>query len=205
CLNGIKAIKIVFSKNRKDISDYILELEDLSLISRKEGLLALEDRVESINDRFLSKGIMMIIDGTDYALVKDILNNDLLLMRERHSKPQKFWQTVADLGPAWGMIGTLIGLINMLSGLDLATLGPSMGIALITTFYGTIIANFFALPIANNLRKKTAEEVLLKEMLMEGILSIQSGENPIIIKEKLRTYLVPSYRDFLERTESLDF
>ncbi|ONI46027.1 flagellar motor protein MotP [Candidatus Epulonipiscium fishelsonii] len=205
CLEGIRAIKIVFSKTNKDISHYILELEDLSLISRKEGLLALEDRMAGIDDRFLKKGIMMIVDGTDYALVRDILQNDLLLIKERHSKPQKFWQTVADLGPAWGMIGTLIGLINMLIGLsEPTTLGPSMAMALITTFYGTIIANFFALPIANNLRKKTAEEILLREMIMEGILSIQAGENPIIIREKLRTYLVPSYRAFLERTESIE-
>lgn len=205
-LESMRALRIVFSKSENDLADYILMLEDLSLISRKEGLLSLEDRMANIDDRFLKKGIMMIIDGTDYALVKDILNNDLGLLKERHSKPQKFWQTVADVAPAWGMIGTLIGLINMLVGIsDPNSLGPSMALALITTFYGTIIANFFALPIANNLRKKTSEEILLREMIMEGILSIQAGENPIIIKEKLRTYLVPSYRESLERTESIEF
>lgn len=169
---------------------------DLANVARKEGLLQLEEAAADINDEFLKKGIMLIVDGTDQELVTSILETELAYIEQRHSKKVAFWDNLAAMGPAWGMIGTLIGLINMLKLLDdPSTIGPNMAVALITTLYGSLLANWIAIPVATKLRARNRKEIMLKEVVCEGILSIQAGENPRVIEEKLKSFLAPSARN----------
>ena len=128
-------------------------------------------------------------------LVRNILETELAFIDGRHRESQSFWETIASLGPAWGMIGTLIGLVNMLQKLDNPDMiGPSMAVALLTTLYGSLLANLLANPIANKLKIRSDEEILLKEVMIEGLLSIQAGENPRIIEEKLKAFLSPALK-----------
>ncbi len=139
---------------------------------------------------------MLIVDGTDQELVTSILETELAYIEQRHSKKVAFWDNLAAMGPAWGMIGTLIGLINMLKLLDdPSTIGPNMAVALITTLYGSLLANWIAIPVATKLRARNRKEIMLKEVVCEGILSIQAGENPRVIEEKLKSFLAPSARN----------
>lgn len=183
-----------FNKSLSPIS-IIKELIELANVARREGLLALEEAGQRTEDEFLKKGIMLIVDGTDPELVRNILETELVFLEERHAEGRALYETLATYGPAFGMVGTLIGLINMLGDLDdPSTLGPSMAVALITTLYGSLIANAFAAPMADKLKYKSNEEVLVKEVVVEGLLSIQAGENPRIIEEKLKTFLPPELR-----------
>ncbi len=139
---------------------------------------------------------MLVVDGTDPELVRGILDTDLMCMEARHKKNCSFWEKWGELGPAWGMIGTLIGLVNMLKDLsDMATIGPNMAVALLTTLYGSIIANWLCSPVAEKLKSNSAAETTLKELTIEGLLSIQAGENPRVIEEKLKSFLPPATRD----------
>ena len=143
----------------------------------------------------MKKGVMLIVDGTDPELVRSILEAELINIDARHQENIGFWKNVGAMGPAWGMIGTLIGLINMLKDLsDPDSIGPNMATALITTLYGSVLANWISTPVANKLTKQNNMEIKLKEVMIEGILSIQAGENPRVIEEKLKSFLSPSDR-----------
>ena len=182
-MSSIKTAKLAFETQYLNPGIVIKQIIDLAYTARKEGLLALEEMAQTMDDEFLKKGILLIVDGTDPELVRSIMETELAFVEGRHKENQGFWQTMSGLGPSWGMIGTLIGLIAMLDNLDdPSTLGPNMSVALITTLYGTVLANFIADPIANKLKSRSAEEVLLKEVTIEGLLSIQAGENPRIIE-----------------------
>lgn len=201
-INSIKTVKYIFSYQGMDPKEIIDEIIKLANTARKEGLLALEESSKEIDDKFLKKGVLLIVDGTDPELVRNILETELSFLDERHKNARSFWETVASLGPAWGMIGTLVGLINMLKKLDdPSTIGPSMSVALITTLYGSFLANFLATPIATKLKLRNAEEILVKDVMIEGLLSIQAGENPRIIEEKLKAFLSPQMREEDEKTE----
>ncbi len=201
-LSTFKVVKKAFSNSDFEPSIIINEIITLANTARREGLLALEEAVEEINDDFLQKGVMLIVDGTDPELVKNILETELSFLEERHSEGKGLFDIMGTLAPAFGMIGTLIGLIIMLQQLeDPSTIGPSMSIALITTFYGSVMANLFFIPIAKKLKIKSREEVLLKEIMIEGLLSIQAGENPRIIEEKLKAFLPPLIRNNLNKEE----
>ena len=151
------------------------------------------------DDDFLKKGIMLIVDGTDQELVSSILETELECIEKRHNKKISFWDNLAAMGPAWGMIGTLIGLINMLKLLDdPSSIGPNMAVALITTMYGSLLANWISIPIATKLRANNRKEIAVKEIVCEGILSIQAGENPRVIEEKLKSFLAPKDRQEFE-------
>lgn len=195
-LTGLKAIKHAFSKDNLDPAGLIKQINELALAARKEGLLALEEMAHKMEDPFLKKGILLIVDGTDPELVRSILETELNFIESRHKDNRGLWDTVAEFGPAWGMIGTLIGLITMLDELsDPSALGPKMAVALVTTFYGSVLANFIAIPISNKLKGKSNDEILLKQVMIEGLLSIQAGENPRVIEEKLKAFLSPATRD----------
>lgn len=141
---------------------------------------------------------MLIVDGTDQELVSSILETELECIEKRHNKKISFWDNLAAMGPAWGMIGTLIGLINMLKLLDdPSSIGPNMAVALITTMYGSLLANWISIPIATKLRANNRKEIAVKEIVCEGILSIQAGENPRVIEEKLKSFLAPADRNKL--------
>ncbi len=191
-LNGLKSFTLILKEPQLNTPELILKIIDLSNVARKEGLLSLEEAATDLNDAFLKKGILLIVDGTDPELVRAIMETELISIEGRHKKMIAFWETIAALGPAWGMIGTLVGLINMLSNMDDAsTIGPSMSIALITTLYGSMLANWICQPVANKLKNNNNDEMMTKEVMIEGLLSIQAGENPRVIEEKLKSFLSP--------------
>ena len=178
--------------NTGQIIDKVIELAN---VARREGLLALEEAVDEVNDEFLKKGVMLIVDGTDPEMVKNILETELTNMIDRHGKGRGIFEALGSLMPAFGMIGTLVGLVGMLQSLsDPSAIGPKMAVALLTTFYGSLFANLIWIPIAGKLQIKSDEEALVKEVMIEGLLSIQAGENPRIIEEKLKAFLSPSVR-----------
>lgn len=194
----------VFQKTflyREVIANGIIEeIITLANIARKEGLLSLEEYASNLDDEFLKKGIMLIVDGTDPELVRNILETELIFLEERHDQGQGMLESMGAYAPAFGMIGTLIGLINMLKDLeDPSKIGPNMSVALVTTFYGSLLANVFFLPLAQKLKVRSQSEVLVKELMIEGLLSIQAGENPRIIEEKLKTFIPPEARVKVKR------
>lgn len=195
---GFKSIALSMKEPSYDPAAMISNIINLSNVARKEGLLALEEAASEIEDTFLKKGIMLIVDGTDPELVRGILETDLTCTEDRHKQVFAFWEKWAELGPAWGMIGTLIGLVNMLKNLeDASTIGPNMAVALLTTLYGSLIANWLCNPTATKLKLNHADEMIIKQIIVEGLLSIQAGENPHVIEEKLKTFIKPTDREVL--------
>ncbi len=193
---GLKGILISTKEPKADSAGTIRQIINLSNVSRREGLLALEDASADIEDQFIKKGVMLVVDGTDPELVRGILETELMCIEQRHKKVMAFWDKWAEMGPAWGMIGTLVGLVNMLQNLeDASTIGPNMAVALLTTLYGSLIANWIAGPTSAKLAVDNAIEITLKELTIEGLLSIQAGENPRIIEEKLKSFLSPAQRE----------
>ena len=194
-LGGLKSFMLIFKQSAMNVPEIIQKIIDLSNVARKEGLLSLEEAAGDIDDDFLKKGILLVVDGTDPELVRAIMETELASVEERHKNKIGFWENVGAMGPAWGMIGTLIGLVLMLKDLsDFASIGPNMSTALITTFYGSVLANWICSPVATKLKGKNAEEMMVKEIEIEGLLSIQAGENPRVIEEKLKSFLAPSDR-----------
>ncbi len=195
-LGGFKSITLAFKAPKDDQGEIIKKIIDLSNVARKDGLLALEEAAGELEDAFMKRGVLLIVDGTDPDLVRAILETELTCIEERHGTVLKFWADVASMGPAWGMIGTLIGLVNMLKNLDdFNSIGPNMAVALLTTLYGSLQANWLATPIANKLLINNGQEIMLKEIMIEGLLSIQAGENPRVIEEKLKSFLSPTQRN----------
>ncbi len=195
-IEHVKSFKLVLKTVTTNEEEVIKQIIDLSNVARKEGLLALEEAAnESIEDEFIKKGILLIVDGTDPEFVRSILETELMCIQDRHKGVIGFWEGLGAMGPAWGMIGTLIGLINMLGQLnDLAMVGPNMAVALITTFYGSMLANWICAPVASKMKSNDAAEIMMKEIIVEGLLSIQAGENPRIIEEKLKSFISPDRR-----------
>ena len=170
-------------------------LVELSQKARREGLLALESEQERLDDKYISQSLQLIVDGVEPDTVRESMELELVNLESRHARGQGMFRTMANLFPGWGMIGTLVGLINLLGELDdPSKVGPAMAVALITTFYGSVLANFICTPIATRLEIKSKEEVWQKEMIIEGILSIQAGENPRIMEYKLKTFLSPEQK-----------
>lgn len=193
---GLKSFALIFKTPVLNITEMIQKIIDLSNVARKEGLLSLEEAAADIDEPFLKKGILLIVDGTDPELVRAIMETELVSIEGRHKTCIGFWDTLGAMGPAWGMIGTLIGLVDMLYHMDnVETLGPSMAVALITTLYGSILANLICIPISNKLKADNSAEMMLKEVMIEGLLSIQAGENPRVIEEKLKSFLAPKDRE----------
>ncbi|MDK2855161.1 MAG: chemotaxis protein MotA [Bacillota bacterium] len=198
----LKVVRNVFQRRLPSPESVIQQLVHFVEKARREGILALEDEVEALDDEFLKKGLQLVVDGSDPELVRNILETELAFVEERHKAGQSIFITMATLAPAFGMIGTLIGLINMLKNLDNpSVIGPNMATALITTFYGAIYANLICIPIATKLNVRSGEEILLKELVIEGVLSLQAGENPRLVEEKLKAFLPPKARNsFSART-----
>jgi chemotaxis protein MotA len=194
-INGLKAFTLSIKEEVRDPAETIRSIIELSNIGRKEGLLALEEAANNIDDEFMKKGIMLVVDGTDPELVRAIMETEVVCLEERHKKVISFWEKWAELGPAWGMIGTLVGLVIMLYNMeDASSIGPAMATALLTTLYGSVIANWLCNPTATKLKVNNDLEVTLKNITIEGLLSIQAGENPRVIEEKLKSFLAPSNR-----------
>jgi chemotaxis protein MotA len=177
----------------------ITKLMAMSEKARREGLLALEEELEDLDDEFIKKGLRLVVDGTDAEVIRTLMENELGQMQERHAGKigaVNMWGTLA---PGLGMLGTVIGLIGMLKNLeDKAALGPNMAVALVTTFYGSVVANLMMIPWSGKLKSADAEESKVREMSIEGVLSIQAGDNPRILGMKLLSYLNPVDRKAVE-------
>ncbi|MDE6025214.1 MAG: MotA/TolQ/ExbB proton channel family protein [Lachnospiraceae bacterium] len=188
-IDGLKCFFYAFNKSEYDVDDISEQIIELSNTSRKEGLLSLEEKSGEIENDLMRKGINLIVDGTDPTLVKDIMETERFHYEERNQKRIQFWKDLGAYSPAWGMVGTLLGLINMMHDMDDPDgIGSGMALALITTLYGSILANWVCIPISRKLQKSSEQEALIMEMVTEGVLSIQAGDNPAIIKEKLRAF-----------------
>lgn len=194
-LNTIQVLEKTFF-HRTLPSPYIIEqMTYYATRARREGILALEEEANKQDDPFLRRGIQLAVDGTGAEAIKMILENELAAVSERHKDGQNVLTQAGVFAPAFGLLGTLIGLILMLGNLnDPKTLGPNMAVALITTLYGALIANAICLPLAQKLKTRSKEEQMVKGLIVEGILSIQSGDNPRLVEEKLNTFLSPKNR-----------
>ncbi len=193
-----KHFAIMLKANAFDPAEYIEQLTELAQIARKNGLLALEEKGNEQTNTFFKQAIMLVVDNNDPDRVRSILQNEIEQTSERHQVVIGMYDRGAGAAPAFGMIGTLIGLINMLKDLgggDMDSLGPSMSIALITTLYGSFLAHVIFTPIATNLTARDEEEVLCRQIIMEGIMAIQSGENPKFLRERLMTFMNEKKRD----------
>jgi chemotaxis protein MotA len=185
------ANKAFFSRSLSSYS-VVVRIVALAEKARREGILALENESTSIKDSFLQKSLQYVIDGTERDVIRDTLTKELIFLQERHSLGQEIFVAMGTYCPAFGMIGTLMGLILMLNNLDdPKKVGPGMALAIITTFYGALASYLICLPIAGKLKVRSQEEVLRKEVILEGVLAIQSGEAPRILKEKLDTFIAP--------------
>ena len=194
-------LKIAVSRNKYDPKKYIALIVEFAQEARKKGLLSLEEKANGLDDSFLRESILLIVDAIDPDKVKEILGNELDSLEERHSLGWGFYEKSATFAPAFGMIGTLIGLINMLGNLDMdsssgaSTLGHGMAVALVTTFYGSLMANLVLVPIGHKLHMRHNEEMLCKEIVVEGVIAIQAGDNPKHIEQRLSAFLNEKRRD----------
>ena len=177
----------------------IQKLMAFSEKARREGLLALEDELEDLDDEFMKKGLRLMVDGTDATVIRDLMELELSQMQSRHADRINVVNGWVVLAPGLGMIGTVVGLIGMLQNLeDKARIGPNMALALITTLYGSMVSNLLLIPFGEKLKKHDAKESTTKEMVIEGVLSIQAGENTRILALKLMAYLTPAVRKTME-------
>jgi chemotaxis protein MotA len=193
CLNYIKITMNVKVFNKRELIDQLVQFADSA---RKEGLLSLDDALNDVENDFLRSGLRLVVDGTDPDIIKKILYADIGQIQGRHDDGIKFIELWAGFAPAFGMIGTLLGLVGMMANLeDTASVGPNMAVALITTLYGSVFANLVLMPIQAKLEGRDKEEMIVMEMMVQGILSIQSGDNPNLLKEKLEKFLPPHERD----------
>lgn len=194
-----KHFGIMLNIKKNNPQYYIDQLVELAQKARKDGLLSLEELANQQADPFFKQAIMLIVDATDPDRVRSILENDIECMSARHDSVAAMYEKASSVAPAFGMVGTLVGLINMLNRMNVtdgsSNIGKDMGTALITTLYGCILAHVLFGPIASNLRARDEEEVLCKLIVVEGITCIQSGENPKFLKEKLLTFVAQKQRE----------
>jgi len=195
-----KHFKIILNTKKFNPATYVDQLTELAQKARKDGLLSLEEAAREQKDPFFKQAIMLIVDANDPDHVRSILENDIEQMSARHDGTAAMYDKASSVAPAFGMVGTLVGLINMLKNMSLSgdganTLGTDMGTALITTLYGCILAHMVFGPIASHLRNQDEEEVLCKMIIVEGITGIQSGENPKFLRERLLTFINQNSRD----------
>jgi len=194
-LGTLSIIKKAFLFKRTATSDRIEQLIRFAGKARKEGILSLQSVVGEVNDPFFLKGLQMAVDGQEPDKLKDMLDREIEYIQERHEKGAEIMVAVGTYAPAMGMIGTLIGLVQMLQTMaDPSSIGPAMAVALLTTFYGAVIANILCLPMAGKLRNRSASEILDKTLVAEGMKSILEGENPRIIEQRLHAYVAPKDR-----------
>jgi chemotaxis protein MotA len=195
----LKAIKSV----PPDPAETIRELVKYAEVARREGILSLENLIPEMKDPFIVRGVKMAVDGTDPELIKTILDTELDALMERHSQGKAMLDALAKYAPAFGMIGTLLGLIFMLKNMsDPSKIGPGMAVALITTLYGALIANVLASPMADKLAARDVEEAMVKSIIVTGVMAIQSGDNPRVVEAKLLTFLPPAARDAMQQDKA---
>lgn len=195
-LGVIGVMKNVFFSKVSSAKDIIKQFGEFSNKARREGILALESEIKNIDEEFLQKGLQLSIDGLEPASIREILETEISYVRDRHKLGAEIFTTMGTYAPALGMVGTLIGLVQMLQNMsDPSAIGPAMAVALLTTFYGAVAANLLFMPIAGKLRTRSSEEVLVKELMVEGVICLSNGENPRIVEQKLMAFLPPNQRE----------
>ncbi len=194
--NGVNVAKNAFFTREIDFMGTIQTLVGFSTKARKEGLLGLEDDVNQLDDQFLKNGMQMVVDGTDIELVRNIMETDLAFLEARHKQGGELWSTAGGFAPTLGVVGAVMGLIHVLAnvGEDISQMLRGVATAFVATFYGIGTANLIYLPIANKLKFRSEEEILLRQVMIEGVCSISAGDNPRILEDKLKAFLPPKYK-----------
>ena len=189
-LGVFKVVMKVFLHKNQSVETIIQDMVEFGKLARKEGILSFESKLKDIEDPFFAKGVSLAIDGMESTAIKDVLSTEIAYVEERHSLGAEIFSTMAGYAPAVGMMGTIIGLVQMLMQMsDPSSIGAPMALALLTTFYGTVLANLIFIPIAAKLKIRSKQEILLKELVLEGIMAIQAGDNHRLIEQKLRAFL----------------
>lgn len=194
-MSTVAVVKNAFFSSLEPPGEIIKKFLDYANRARREGILSLEPLLKEMDDAYMKKGLQLTVDGLEPQTIQEILETEIQYLEGRHETGADILSTLGAFAPALGMIGTVIGLVQMLQSMsDPSSIGPAMAVALLTTFYGAVLANLVFNPMAGKLRNRSKEEILLKEMILEGILSISKGENPRIIEEKLNSFLPPKIR-----------
>jgi len=192
---AVKVARNVFFTKPTAISQITGQFVEFANKARREGILSLESDARTITDGFFRKGIQMAVDGIDPRSIEEIMNTEVASLRERHQLGADIFATMGSFAPALGMIGTLIGLVQMLQAMDdPSAIGPAMAVALLTTFYGAVLANLVCIPMAGKLRVRSREETLIKEMVIYGVIGLTKGDNPRVLEQKLLAFIAPRLR-----------
>ncbi|HRX84732.1 MAG TPA: motility protein A [Phycisphaerae bacterium] len=194
-LSVFKVVKNALFSKPRDPNELIKEMVHYAEVARRDGILSLENSVRDIKDDFLVTGIQMAVDGTDPELIESILESELESIEARHGTGKALFDNLGKYAPAFGMIGTLVGLVKMLANMsDPSQIGAGMAVALLTTLYGALVSNLFAMPVAEKLAKRSSEEMFIKQIILRGVMAIQSGDNPRVVEQKLKTFLPVAQR-----------
>ncbi|MBE9542946.1 MAG: motility protein A [Proteobacteria bacterium] len=194
-LGVFKVAKNVFMHKSQVVSELIPLISEFAKKARQEGILSFESQLADIEDPFLVQGIQMAIDGMESSAIEDVMTTEIIYLEERHRLGSEIFSTMGTFAPAVGMLGTIIGLVQMLMQMeDPSQIGAPMALALLTTFYGTLVAYLVFLPIAGKLKTRSKQEILIKQMVLEGVISIQSGDNHRIVEQKLKAFIAPGAR-----------
>ena len=192
-LSVFKVAQNVFMYKSQSISKLIPMMAGFAKKARREGILSFEPQLNEIEDPFLVKGIQMAIDGMESSAIENVMTTEIIYVEERHRLGADIFSTMGTFAPAVGMLGTIIGLVQMLMQMeDPSQIGAPMAVALLTTFYGTLLANLLFLPVAGKLKTRSKQEILFKQMVLEGVLSIQSGDNHRVVEQKLKAFIAPN-------------
>jgi chemotaxis protein MotA len=194
-LGVFKVAKNVFLHRSQIAGEYIPLMSGFAKKARQEGILSFESQLKDIKDPFLARGIQMAIDGMESSSIEDVMSIEIQYLQERHRLGSEIFTTMGTFAPAVGMLGTIIGLVQMLMQMeDPSQIGAPMAVALLTTFYGTMLANLLFLPVAGKLKTRSKQEVLVKQMILEGVIAIQSGDNHRVVEQKLKAFIAPKAR-----------
>ena len=194
-LGVFRVVKNVFMHKSQVVGELIPLISDFAKKARQEGILSFESQLDQIEDPFLVQGIQMAIDGMESSAIEDVMTTEIIYLEERHRLGSEIFSTMGTFAPAVGMLGTIIGLVQMLMQMaDPSQIGAPMAVALLTTFYGTLLANLVFLPIAGKLKTRSKQEILVKQLVLEGVISIQSGDNYRVVEQKLKAFIAPNAR-----------
>ena len=194
-LSVFKVAKNVFMHKSQVVAELIPLISNFAKKARQEGILSFESQLGEIEDPFLVQGIQMAIDGMESSAIEDVMTTEIIYLEERHRLGSEIFTTMGTFAPAVGMLGTIIGLVQMLMQMsDPSQIGAPMAVALLTTFYGTLLANLVFLPIAGKLKTRSKQEILVKQLVLEGVISIQSGDNHRVVEQKLKAFIAPRAR-----------
>ena len=191
-LSVFGVVKNVFFSRSNSAGKLVPLIVDFAKKARQEGILSFESQLKDMEDPFLAKGLQLAIDGMESSAIEDVMSTEIAYVEERHRLGAEIFSTMGTFAPAVGMLGTIIGLVQMLMQMsDPSSIGAPMAVALLTTFYGTLLANLLFLPIAGKLKTRSKQEMLIKTMVIEGIIAIQAGDNYRIVEQKLKAFLSP--------------